>query len=154
MAVRSLMLFLIALNLDPDTAAEVMLHVWYSVNLPVKILDLIQKAASEIPGKDILESEQPTLLQMDWKSEDRSQSILTTSSLFVTLKNMITTSRDPSKCNSEREKKLSSTYAIDYQETELYPADPFRRVASRRYRKHGLLVPYSTAVEGFNKPNP
>lgn len=153
-AVRSLMLLLIALNLAPATAAVVMLHVWYSVNLPAEVLDLVVKVASTIPNKDILESANPTLLQMDWEAENRNQSILTTSSLLDGLRSMIATSRDPSKCNLEREKRLSSIYVVDYQETELYPANPFRRVASRKFRQHGLLVPHSANIEAFSKPNP
>lgn len=153
-AIRNLMLLLVALEAERTVAPMMMLHLWYSVNVPAEILKILGTIISQLPEKTSMDAGQQDFIQMDWEAGTRKQSIRTTSELLGSLKDLITTPRDATVCKNTRDAKVKSQYGLDYRETEIFPANHFQRVSSMRFLQTGLVLPLSAPVTAFTEPNP
>lgn len=156
---RNALLLLVAFVFDPEVASPIMLHLWYSAFVPSamltalkeEILPLVQYVCTKI------ESKSATVLQSKtWSFGDRSLRLTLSKESWKQLllyfevpKGLTTTS-----AKNLRVATTLSPHRKDYVDRALYDLLPGQRVAMRRFRLDGILLPFESPRDEFDTPNP
>lgn len=166
---RNLLLLLLAMSCNPENAAALMLHLWYSAflspdifqGLVNTIVPLIEAAISLNPKEEGCElADDSEIVQVKWKRNDA----LLTATLPREDWNAISALFPSTPVNQGRVAigeantlRLSVTLAPsrrDYRERAMFRLPPSWRLATFRFRGMGVLLPYATSCDGFDIPNP
>jgi hypothetical protein len=149
----------VAFNFEPDVAATIMLHIWYSALIPAqtlnllhaKVLPLIQEVCAKVQDKS------PDSLQSKtWTNGTRSLRVVLQKRLWARLPAYLQVP-DGLSANQAQSIMRSTTLAperTDYLERALYSRPPSSRVCTVKFREDGLLLPFGSHRDEFDTPNP
>ncbi|KAF2016823.1 hypothetical protein BU24DRAFT_366243 [Aaosphaeria arxii CBS 175.79] len=154
---RNAMLLLVALHFEPEIAAPVMLHLWYSAMIPEPIfqalrngvLTLIQDVCTKIKDKP------PQSLQA--KTFDlggRTLRLLLKQQEWMAFANMfrVPVGLDANQAQSIR--RAVTLARVDHVDRHIYKMSPGRRAGAMDFRQHGVLLPFGASRKDFTVPNP
>ncbi|PVH76133.1 hypothetical protein DL98DRAFT_465490 [Cadophora sp. DSE1049] len=157
--VRNAILLLVALIFDPEVAAPMMLHLWYSALIPAqtlrslqeKVAPLIQEVYTKIQGKA-----EDSLQAKTWTYGSSSLRIVLKKSQWRT---MLRYFQVPEGLSAEEAQKLRKTTSlaperIDYLHRGLFILPPASRVGMMKFRSDGILLPFGASRKLFDTPNP
>ncbi|KAL8762580.1 MAG: hypothetical protein Q9184_001434 [Pyrenodesmia sp. 2 TL-2023] len=156
---RNALLLLVAFLFDPEIAAPVMLHLWYSAFVPAELLSLMREnilpLIQDICSK--IEPKPPTkLFSKTWVFENRSLSLALPKQSWTQLLSYFEV---PSGLSTTAAKNLRVSTTLhpdrmDYVDRGLFNYPPGQRVAMRRFREDGILLPFGTSRGDYDTPNP
>ncbi|KAI1287182.1 hypothetical protein F5Y03DRAFT_405643 [Xylaria venustula] len=157
---RNLIFILIMFNEeDPNTAAEAMLHVWYSALVTESCYTLLQKKlkpmVEEVCSK-IAEKDSQALLAKTWTFENSSLRIVLTREAWVKLSSYFDVPSGLTKeaAQNIRQAIVNAPSRIDYVDRAILTKPPAAAIGMIKYRKDGVLVPFGQPRDAFNVPNP
>lgn len=176
---RNIVMLLIAAQLSPAEAAEVILHVWYSARLTRGMLtvidDYVRKVRlvpafldftfSKISGLTHVQPVADVVFKIKDKSDNVLQSkkwtfgstditVRLTKLQWKTVLAIIDAKPELSKTEEERRKVVLAPHRLDCRERELINLPGFGRLCSARFRETGVLAPLAWSLERFDCPNP
>ncbi|KAI3324399.1 hypothetical protein HD806DRAFT_522187 [Xylariaceae sp. AK1471] len=141
--------------------AEIMIHLWYSAFLPISLLSKLQSIVKplivEVCAK-IAAKPPDTVLGKTWQFLHN-----TTIRVVLRKEDWLKLERyldNPTGLEFDTACKIRSAIVLaqeraDYRDRWYYKdATPFMRIAKRRFREDGLLLPFGHPRTGFNTPNP
>lgn len=155
-----LILFLTYTIDDPDKAADLIIHLWYSSllteghmeTLQTVVLPIIQQCSNKMAGKPGW-----GLLSHTWTlpSGDKLNIALCKDHWMRLLGYL----RVPAGLTRRRADEIRKRVTLqpsrrDYQETLLSAMKPGERVAREKFLNEGLLLPFGASTEAFTVPNP
>ena len=156
---RNAILLLTALHFDPDTAAIIMLHLWYSALLPGRILrqlresilPLIQEVCIKIQAKP-----SGNILSKKWTFGARSLRLVLRKENWNLLLSYfeVPKSLSPTRAQVLRRKTTMACQRKDYVDRALYKMPPGWRAGTMKFRDDGVLLPFSASRREFDTPNP
>ncbi|CAL8583940.1 hypothetical protein XPA_009550 [Xanthoria parietina] len=150
-------MLLIAAQLPPAEAAEVILHVWYSARLTRGMLtvidDYVRKLVADVVFK-IKDKADNVLQSKKWTFGSTDITVRLTKSQWKTLLAIIDAKPDLSKTEEERRKVVLAPHRLDCRDRELLTLPGFGRLCSARFRETGVLAPLAWSLERFDCPNP
>ncbi len=156
---RNAILLLTALHFDPNTAAILMLHLWYSALLPGWILDqlrefilpLIQDVCTKIEAKP-----SRTIVSSKWAFGARSLQLVLSREHWNLLLSYfeVPEGLSPTKAQQIRRETTMARERKDYVDRALYKMPPGWRAGTMKFRYDGLLLPYGASRREFDTPNP
>ncbi|KAI0531843.1 hypothetical protein GGR58DRAFT_518185 [Xylaria digitata] len=157
---RNLIFLLIMLTEeDPNTAAESMLHVWYSALvteacytlLQKKLKPLIEDVCNKIAGKLC-----KTLLGKTWNFGGNSLRLVLTREAWMKLPSYFDVPSGMTKETAQavRQAVVNAPSRVDYVDRALLVRSPAMGLGMIKYRNSGVLVPFGQACEAFVIPNP
>ncbi len=156
---RNAILLLTALHFDPDTAAIIMLHLWYSALLPGRmlhqlrefILPLIQEVCIKIEAKP-----SGTMLSKKWAFGARSLRLVLSKENWNLLLSYfeVPEGLSPTKAQKIRRETTMAGERKDYVDRALYKMPPGWRAGMMKFRYDGVLLPYGASCREFDTPNP
>ena len=156
---RNAILLLTAVHFDPDTAAMMMLHLWYSVLLPAETLDQLRESIlpliREVCGK-IQAKSSGTMLSKKWTFGKRSLRLVLSKENWSSLLSYFEVPEGLSAMQAQ-ELRRSTTMVPrrkDYVDRALYTKPPGWRAGTMKFREDGLLLPFSASRREFDTPNP
>ncbi|ERF68455.1 hypothetical protein EPUS_03773 [Endocarpon pusillum Z07020] len=156
---RNVILLLTALHFDPDTAAIIMLHLWYSALLPGRILHqlresvlpLIQEVCMKIQAKP-----SGGMLSKKWTLGARSLRLVLPKEDWNLLLSYFEVPKSLSATQAQKVRR-DTTMACqrkDYLDRALYKIPPGWRAGTMKFRDDGILLPFSASRREFDTPNP
>ena len=156
---RNAILLLVALHFSPETAAPMMLHLWYSALIPAQmlrslqenILPLIQEVCNKIQAKPA-----QSLLSKTWTYGTRSLRLVLTKEQWDHLPPYFEVP-DGLSAPQAQVIRASTTMAPerkDYLERALLTQPPTWRVCTMKFRKDGILLPFGSSRQELDSPNP
>lgn len=156
---RNIILLLTACCFDTQSAAEAMIHIWYSALLPPwivtgleeKVLPLIKDACSKAQ-----ETPKSARLGMTWKfMSSKVQVVLTKQQWHHLLEYFLVPSAlSSTKANEIRRATTLAPHRVDHQDRNWCAQPPAWRVAKHKFRKDGILLPFGNSRKNFTVPNP
>jgi hypothetical protein len=160
-AARNAIILLIICTIgDPDMAADLIIHLWYSSLLTEShmeilqtvILPIIQRCCDDMASKP------------GWGLLSRKWTLPSGDSLNIAFckddwMRMLDYLRVPEGLTRRRADEIRKRVTLqplrrDYQETLLSAMKPGERVARDKFLNDGLLLPFGASTEGFTVPNP
>ena len=154
---RNITMLLIAAQLPPLDAAELILHVWYSGRLSKGMLAAIEKYVKE-PVADIvakIKGKSDHVLQSKkWTYGAVEMTVCLYKPQWTTLLQILEAKHEVQKTEQERRKIVLAPTRIDYRERELYILSGPRRMCSAKFRETGVLAPFGSCLEQFDCSNP
>lgn len=156
---RNALLLLVAFLFDPEVASPVMLHLWYSAFVPAELLSLLREnilpLIQDICSK--IEAKPPTkLFSKTWVFDNRLLSLTLPKQSWTQLPSYFDV---PSGLSTTAAKNLRVSTTLhpqrmDYVDRGLFKNPPGQRVAMRRFREDGILLPFGASRGDYNTPNP
>ena len=156
---RNAILLLIALHFSPETAAPMMLHLWYSALIPAQmlrslqdnILPLIQEVCNKIQAKPA-----QSLLSKTWTYGTRSLRLVLTKEQWDHLLPYFEVPDGLSAAQAQIIRALTTLAPErkDYLERALLTQPPAWRVCTMKFRKDGVLLPFGSSRQELDSPNP
>lgn len=156
---RNVILLLTALHFNPETAARMMLHLWYSALLPAgtlrqlreSILPFIQDVCGKIQAK-----QSGMMFSKKWTFGTRSLRLVLSKENWNRLLSYFEV---PEGLSGEEAQKLRRLTTMapqrrDYVDRALYKMPPAWRAGTMKFREDGLLLPFGVSRRGFSTPNP
>ena len=156
---RNAILLLIALHFSPETAAPMMLHLWYSALIPAQmlrslqdnILPLIQEVCNKIKSKPA-----QSLQSKTWTYGTRSLRLVLTKEHWD---HLLPYFEVPDGLSAAQAQVIRAATTLaperkDYLERALLTQPPAWRVCTMKFRKDGLLLPFGSSRQEFDTPNP
>ncbi|KAI4280686.1 MAG: hypothetical protein L6R38_004262 [Xanthoria sp. 2 TBL-2021] len=132
---RNIVMLLIAAQLPPAEAAEIILHMWYSARLTKGMLtainNYVKKLVADVIFK-IKDKSDKVLQSKKWTFGSAEVTVRLTKSQWKTLLAIIDAKHDLSKTEEERRKVVLAPHRLDYRERELHTLPGFRRLCSTR----------------------
>ncbi|KAI4209266.1 MAG: hypothetical protein L6R36_009540, partial [Xanthoria steineri] len=154
---RNIVMLLIAAQLPPAEAAEVILHVWYSARLIRGMLtvidDYVRKPVADVVFK-IKDKSDKVLQSKNWTFGPADITLRLTKSQWKTVLAIIDAKPDLSKTEEERRKVVLTPHRLDCRDRELINLPGFGRLCSARFRETGVLATLAWSLEHFDCPNP
>ncbi|KAF2137795.1 uncharacterized protein K452DRAFT_257269 [Aplosporella prunicola CBS 121167] len=156
---RNAILILIAMHLEPEPAADAMIHTWYSAFLSAEIasclndtvLPSIRTVCEKIQAKP-----DDQLLSKKWTTESCTFRLVLTKACWDHCLRIFETPATLTTA-AAHEMRLSTVLAEsrkDYVERALYFQPRGWRMATIGFRKDGILLPFGASRHGFDTPNP
>ncbi|KAF5385772.1 hypothetical protein D9615_002205 [Tricholomella constricta] len=130
-----------------DDAAELALHLMYSSCLTPNMAAFLSKSIDLITG---LSPSKETAIPVRGRGELHAR--LTSDELGVTL-DMLRSRYGVRAASYAYSKIMCSRERQDYTDRHLFALEPGHRLAFTRYRKSGILAPYSLDTSHFEEPN-
>lgn len=156
---RNVILLLTALRFDPDTAAIIMLHLWYSALLPGRILHqlresilpLIQEVCMKIQAKP-----SGIMFSKKWTFGARSLRLVLPKEDWNLLLSYFEVPKclSPTEAQEVRRKTTMARERKDFLDRALYKMPPGWRAGTMKFRDDGVLLPFSASRREFDTPNP
>ncbi|CAA9965929.1 DUF4470 multi-domain protein [Pyrenophora teres f. maculata] len=156
---RNALLLLSAMHFEPETAVPIMIHLWYSVLLPLPIvralqdyiLPYVQDVCEKLESKATGSQQAKT-----FKFGHRSIRLVLKKEAWVRLSNMFMPLNQLSshRAMQIRQATTCAPERIDFFDRALYNMLPGQRSGVWRFRQDGLLIPYGTSRKPFEYPNP
>lgn len=157
--VRNVILLLTALSFDKNSAAEAMLHLWYSALIPrwvlssleTKVLPLIKDVCNKTRDKP-----DHTLLGKTWQLGTCELRVVFTKRQWGRLLHhlQVPFGLDGTKALAVRKTTTSAPTRIDYVDRSWCCQPPLWRVARQKFREDGILLPFGASRADFDTPNP
>ena len=154
---RNIVMLLIAAQLPPPEASELILHIWYSARLTKGMVAAVDKHArepianivSKVKGKanDVIQSKR-------WTFGTAEISVRLFKPQWTNLLHILDAKHDIAKTEEERRKVVLAPSRSDYRDRELFNLPGFGRLCSTRFRETGVLAPFGSALDDFDCPNP
>ena len=156
---RNVIFMLVAFTFDPDVAAPIMLHTWYSARFTPDIMRSLQSGVIPLL-KDVRTKIQAkpahVLLSKKWSFNKRSLRIVLTKQQWDHLPSYLEVS-DNLSATTAQNKRTAVTLAperIDYLHRRLHAQPPARRICTMKFRQDGILLPFGSSRKEFDTPNP
>lgn len=160
---RNVILLLFALSApegNPFDTAEALIHLWYSAFIPAKTFSALQDTVKHLIADvcDKIETKDPAAsLEKTWEfPSGRSLRLVLTQDQWLKLEKVLDMPQDLTYENA-RSIRHGVTLApdrADYRDRwDFKEPTPFKRVARRRFREDGLLLPFGHSRIGFDTPN-
>lgn len=156
---RNAILLLIAFQFEPEVAAPVMLHLWYSAFVPAGLLALLKEVilplVQDVCAK--IESKPPlTLLSKTWTFENRTLRLALRKQSWTELLSYFDV---PDGLTIENAENIRAATTLaperrDYLDRGLFRQPPGQRVATLRFRHDGILLPFAARRDEYDTPNP
>lgn len=156
-AARNIIMLLVATQLPPADAAEVILHFWYSARLTQGMLRIIDKyvkdPVAELVAK-LQKKPNDVLLSKRWTYGAVDVVVRLYKQQWTILLQILESKHDVTKTEAERLKVVLAPSRIDYRDRELYGISGSRRICSTKFRESGVLAPFGTCLDHFDSSNP
>lgn len=157
---RNLFISLIALTVEDEiSAAECMLHLWYSALVRHKDVDLlttrIRPLIEDVIGK--IKSKAPgTVLGKTWQFGRRSLRLVLSKEGWTALLLYLEV---PAGLSAERANQIRTSVTLapeptDFRERKMVMCTPVQRFCGQHFRRDGILLPLGQSRETFTIPNP
>lgn len=153
---RNITMLLLAAQLPPLDAAELILHVWYSGRLSKGMLAAIETYVKEpvaavvakIEGKrsDVMQSKK-------WTYGAVQITVCLYKPQWTMLLQILEAKHEVQKTEEERRKVVLAPIRLDYRDRELYSLPGSRRMCSTKFRETGVLAPFGSCLERFDCSN-
>ncbi|KAJ5583255.1 hypothetical protein N7535_001875 [Penicillium sp. DV-2018c] len=156
---QNVILLLIAFNFPPEEAAPLMIHMWYSALIPAAfltrlrttILPLIEEACAEASCKDEQQEYKRT-----WVKNRASFQLILPRAGWNGLRDYL---RVPNRLSGftalvARQKVTLNPERSNWVQKTLFAQLPYWRVATMKFRRSGILLPFGCSSGGFDTPNP
>lgn len=156
---RNTILLLTALCFDPEPAAEIMIHIWYSALIPrpllvclrEKVLPLLVDVRSKIHPKPV-----NGLFSKTWKFGSCTLQLVLLRDQWVSLPSYLDVpdGLSASKAQQVRMASVMAPERKDFLDRALCTQLPEWRVSKMDFRRNGILLPFGWPKELFDTPNP
>lgn len=153
-------MLLTALNQNSiDSAAECIIHVWYSAALTQDHMDIlsgpVRKLIQEVCGK-IAGKKTNAVLGKTWQFESGSLRLVLSKTQWSQLLRYFEVPQTlTGECaNSIRRAVTLAPERRDYRDRALFAKSAEHRLGSVRFREDGILLPFGHSRGSFNIPNP
>lgn len=154
---RNVVTLLLTAQLPPLVAAELVVHFWYSARLTHEMLATIDKyvrgPVAEVFAKVDKKSDS-ALLSKIWTFGGTGIRVLSYKPQWATLHRIIEAKHDVLQTEQNRRDVALAASRIDHWERELYTLSGSRRKCSARFRETGVLLPYGSCLDHFDRSNP
>ncbi|KAL8367047.1 hypothetical protein RB599_010961 [Gaeumannomyces hyphopodioides] len=155
-----ILLLIFATVQDADTAADCVLHVFYSAFLTKSHMDiltimlrpLVQDVCTKTEGKD-----QEALLAKTWTLKDGVQMrVVLSRRQWLRLLAMTEAPKKIKigKAKATRDKVVNARAREDYRDRHMLCQIPHMRMGSNKFYADGMLLPFGTPRADFTMPNP
>ncbi|KAL4969948.1 uncharacterized protein BDV14DRAFT_195486 [Aspergillus stella-maris] len=156
---RNVIILLVVLYIpDAEKAAECIIHLWYSVLIRKKDMDILQSIRPRIERicKILDDDKIDGLCARTFKFGKRTLRVVLDTSSWKQLLTFfdVPTGLTAKEAQKIRRESTMSDSRKDYLDRHLYCQTPCRRVADMKFRSEGLLLPFSTPHDEFCLPNP
>lgn len=156
---RNAILLLVALSLEPDEAAAMMIHIWYSALLPHVMIDTLRHVAlrrfAEICEK--IKDKPSTSLQAKTFSVGKgSLRLVLKKHQWDELKDYFNVPPGLTQEDAQaiRRRVMLAPERVDFLHRALCNQPSAIRVATVMFREDGILLPHGASREKFDTPNP
>lgn len=154
---RNVTMLLLAAQLPPVDAAELILHIWYSGRLSQSMLVAIEKYVKE-PVADVVAKikgkSDVNIQSKKWTYGAVTMTVCLYKPQWITLLQILEAKHEVQKTEEERRKVVLAPTRIDYREREFYKLSGPRRMCSTKFRKTGILAPFGSCLDQFESSNP
>ncbi|KAI0437529.1 hypothetical protein F4803DRAFT_565994 [Xylaria telfairii] len=144
---------------DPITAAEALLHVWYSALvtelcytlLQKKLKPIIQEVCDKVAGKP-----DHALLGKTWTFGDNALRLILTREAWMKLPEYfdVPPGMTADRAHAVRDAVVNAPSRADYVDRALLTRLPAQGLGVIKFRKDGILVPFGQHRKAFVLPNP
>jgi len=131
-------------------ASESVLHLWYSIFLPIDFL-----------ARALLPFSQHQILKQNFDGEQIELTPKTTISTTLESEtvqlihaNMITSQINPAAANNALNSVMNAPERVDYRDRFYFGLKPAHRVAFQEFRRFGITMPFGAVNAHLNVPNP
>jgi hypothetical protein len=154
---RNAMLLLTALHFEPEVAAPIMLHLWYSAMLPQAIVQALQvgiqpyidDVCNKIKDRPVDSTQAKT-----FNIGGSSIRLTLEKWQWIRLAKMFEVREDLSAPEAQLIRRSVTMSRIDHIDRSIYKMSPGRRVGVMRYRQDGVVLPFGSSRKDFVVPNP
>ena len=155
---RNVVMLLTSLVFPPVVAAEIMLHIWYSARLRLRMLQNVKDHVRPLIAQVLKESEQRkhyTLLSGTWTFGSRVLSLCLCKGQWEYILMMLDAKHPVSNSEVHKQQymKLNAT-ALDTLEHRLLQMPPSWRVSIVKMRESGMLLPFGCCLDQYSCQNP
>ncbi len=156
---RNAILLLTALYFEPEIATPIMIHIWYSALIPLRILQLLQNKILPLI-KDVCTKIEfrPTSVPQakTWRYDNRSLRLVLRKDEWIRLQQFFIVPERLSAASAQeiRKKVMLAPSRTDYVDRALCTQPPARRLCTIKFREDGILLPFGSSRKGFDIPNP
>lgn len=150
-------MLLLAAQLPPPDAAEIILHVWYSARLTHGMLAAIDKYMKEPIAELVAKIKGKAgnvLYSKKWAYGAAEVTVRLYKEHWTTLLQILETKHDVVVTEKERLKVVLAPTRVDYRDRELYLIPGSGRMCSTRFRETGVLAPFGACLDQFDRSNP
>lgn len=156
---RNAILLLTALCFDPEPAAEIMIHLWYSALIPQpllvelreKVLPLLEDVRNKIHAKPF-----NGLFSKTWRFGSCTLQLVLQRDQWRILPSYLHVPEGLSTSKAQQV-RIATTMAPerkDYLDRSLCAQLPEWRVSKMDFRRNGILLPFGSSKKLFDTPNP
>ncbi|KAI0114102.1 hypothetical protein GGR51DRAFT_505493 [Nemania sp. FL0031] len=144
---------------NPNTAAEAMLHVWYSTLVTEPCYNLLQERlkpmVEEVCSK-IAEKNSRALLEKTWNFGNSSLQIVLTREAWMKLPSYFDVPSGLTKevAHTVRQASMNGPFHDDLVDRVILKMSPTMAIGMIKYHEDGVLVPFGQSHDAFTVPNP
>jgi len=157
---RNLIFLLIMFNEeDPNTAAEAMIHVWYSALVTESCYTLLQKKLKPMVQEvcsNIVEKCPRALVDKTWTFGNSSLRIVLTREAWMKLPLYFDVPNGLTKeaAHDVRQAIVNAPSRVDFLDRAILRTSPTMALGMIKYRNDGVLIPFGKPRDAFTVPNP
>lgn len=156
---RNVVLLFVALSFEPDLAAAMMIHIWYSALLPHDMLDSLRQVmlGKVVEVCDKIKNKPLAFLQAKtFLFGKRTLRLVLKKHQWNELKDYLNTPEDLTLeiAQTIRRRVMLAPERVDYLHRALCNQPSAMRVATMTFRKDGILLPHGASRDQFDVPNP
>ncbi|KAJ5164212.1 uncharacterized protein N7500_006042 [Penicillium coprophilum] len=156
---QNIILLLTAFHFRPEEAAPMMIHLWYSALIPASVLAALQAKLQPSIRKVCSEAAQKRALQYFkwiWKKNKSSLHVELSRDDWERLRESLQVPGRLSAATAarNRQKVTLPTNSEDLLHRSLHGQPPYWRVATLKFRRDGILLPFGCSRKDFDTPNP
>ena len=154
---RNAMLLLTALHFEPEVAAPIMLHLWYSAMLPQAILQALQDGIfpyiHDVCNK-IKDKPTDSMQAKTFEIGGSSVRLMLKKWEWVGLATMFKVPEGLRAPEAQSIRRSVTMTRVDHIDRHIYKMSPGRRAGAIDFRQHGVLLPFGASRKDFAMPNP
>lgn len=154
---RNAMLLLTALHFEPEVAAPIMLHLWYSAMLPQAILQALQDGIlpyiHDVCNK-IKDKPTDSMQAKTFEIGGSSVRLMLKKREWVGLATMFKVPEGLRAPEAQSIRRSVTMTRVDHIDRHIYKMSPGRRAGAIDFRQHGVLLPFGASRKDFAMPNP
>lgn len=144
---------------NPNTAAEAMLHVWYSALVTESCYTLLQKKLKPMVEEvcsNMAEKCSGALIVKTWTFGNSSLRIVLTREAWMKLPSYFDVPSGLTKeaAHDVRQAIVNAPSRVDFVDRAILKTSPTTAVGMIKYRKDGVLIPFGQPRDAFTVPNP
>lgn len=156
-AARNAMLLLIALYFEPEIAAPLMLHLWYSAMLPDEMTKALQEVVLPCIVDVCMKIQHKPAQSLQAKTFSFGQSsvrLVFKVCEWFELRNMFVIPKGLTAHNARMARQAVTFARQDHIDRALLKMPPGRRAGAIKFRTEGILLPFGACSAKFSNPNP